>query len=163
MKVHNEHEPNKKFFIGGAMREFPGLINEEYWGTLFRYTIVGFRIPEKDEYFIKDYTKFQPRAAYCSGTMTTERLVIKRVFSNCGGCQEKKELDEMSLQELRETQAKIETELRKREKEQEEALAILKSFNQLKNDRDVYLYGIIEWGLGESRVKPEPQDFGLGE
>ena len=43
-----------------------------------------------------------------------------------------------------------------------EALAILKPFNPLSNDRDAYLYAVIEWGMGESETRPEPQDYGLG-
>lgn len=41
------------------------------------------------------------------------------------------------------------------------ALAILKQYNRLSNDRDAYLYEIIEYGLGERNTLPNKSDYGF--
>ena len=43
----------------------------------------------------------------------------------------------------------------------QEALYILREFNNIKNDTDAYLWDIIEWGLGERRERPVPQQYGI--
>lgn len=41
------------------------------------------------------------------------------------------------------------------------ALAELKKYNRLRNNRDAYLWDIIEWATGEMEEKPEPANYGL--
>jgi hypothetical protein len=43
----------------------------------------------------------------------------------------------------------------------QEALYILREFNNIKNDIDAYLWDIIEWGLGERRERQVPQQYGI--
>lgn len=45
----------------------------------------------------------------------------------------------------------------------EEILAEIKSFNGLRNDRDAYLYDLIEWGQGIEAEKPTAAEFGQDE
>jgi hypothetical protein len=42
-----------------------------------------------------------------------------------------------------------------------EALEIIKEFNNLKNDKDAYLFNLVEYALGETDEKPDPVNFGL--
>ena len=41
------------------------------------------------------------------------------------------------------------------------ALGIIQKYNHLRNDLDGYLYGVVEWGLGEIPEQPKPESFGL--
>lgn len=41
-----------------------------------------------------------------------------------------------------------------------EALEMLKTNNPLRNDRDAYLFAVVEWGLGKGE-KPTPEEYGL--
>lgn len=45
----------------------------------------------------------------------------------------------------------------------ERILAEIKSFNGLRNDRDAYLYCLIEWGQGIEAEKPVAIEFGQDE
>lgn len=42
-----------------------------------------------------------------------------------------------------------------------EALEIIDAYNELSTDRDVYLFEITRWALGQREDKPTPEDFGL--
>lgn len=43
----------------------------------------------------------------------------------------------------------------------EEALNIHQEYNNIGNDLKAYLWEIAEWGLGNKKEKPNPEDYGL--
>lgn len=43
----------------------------------------------------------------------------------------------------------------------DEALRELKKYNRIHNDLEAYLYEIIQWGLREQAIRPNPKDFGI--
>jgi len=42
-----------------------------------------------------------------------------------------------------------------------EALREYQRFNRIGNDLDAYLYKLAEYALGESEIKPHPEDYGI--
>lgn len=54
-------------------------------------------------------------------------------------------------------------EAARRIRQLEKILGEIKSFNGLRNDRDAYLYHLIEWGQGIEADKPAAAEFGQDE